>query len=80
MRFVEATMSSIKLLSQAPGPKSQELIARRERHVVRAAASAMPVFVTRAEGAVVEDVDGNQLLDFAGGIGCLNIGHRDGPG
>lgn len=77
--FIEATMSSIKLISQVPGPKSQELMARREQHVVRAAASAMPVFVSRAEGAIVEDVDGNRLLDFAGGIGCLNIGHRSGP-
>ncbi len=38
-----------------------------------------PVFVIRAEGAVIEDVDGNRLLDFAGGIGCLNAGHSN-PG
>ena len=31
---------------------------------------------SEAEGAVVEDVDGNRLIDFAGGIGCLNTGHR----
>jgi 4-aminobutyrate aminotransferase/(S)-3-amino-2-methylpropionate transaminase len=33
------------------------------------------VFVERAHGAIVEDVDGNHFLDFAGGIGCLNTGH-----
>jgi 4-aminobutyrate aminotransferase / (S)-3-amino-2-methylpropionate transaminase / 5-aminovalerate transaminase len=33
------------------------------------------VFVERAEGAVIEDVDGNRFIDFAGGIGCLNVGH-----
>jgi len=49
---------------------------RRDAAVVRAAYHATPVFVANAEGAVVEDVDGNRLIDFAGGIGCLNTGHR----
>jgi 4-aminobutyrate aminotransferase/(S)-3-amino-2-methylpropionate transaminase len=49
---------------------------RRDTAVVRAAYHATPVFVAKAEGAVVEDVDGNRLIDFAGGIGCLNTGHR----
>jgi len=49
---------------------------RRNAAVVQAAYHATPVFVEKAEGAVVEDVDGNRLIDFAGGIGCLNTGHR----
>ena len=49
---------------------------RRNAAVVRAAYHATPVFVAKAEGAIVEDVDGNRLIDFAGGIGCLNTGHR----
>jgi 4-aminobutyrate aminotransferase/(S)-3-amino-2-methylpropionate transaminase len=49
---------------------------RRNAAVVQGAFHATPVFVERAEGAVVEDVDGNRLIDFAGGIGCLNAGHR----
>ncbi len=49
---------------------------RRNAAVVHAAYHATPVFVAKAEGAVVEDVDGNRLIDFAGGIGCLNTGHR----
>jgi 4-aminobutyrate aminotransferase/(S)-3-amino-2-methylpropionate transaminase len=49
---------------------------RRNAAVVRAAHHATPVFVAKAEGAVIEDVDGNRLIDFAGGIGCLNTGHR----
>ncbi len=49
---------------------------RRNAAVVQAAFHATPVFIERAEGAVVEDVDGNRLIDFAGGIGCLNTGHR----
>jgi 4-aminobutyrate aminotransferase/(S)-3-amino-2-methylpropionate transaminase len=43
---------------------------------VRGAYHATPVFVAKAEGAVIEDVDGNRLIDLAGGIGCLNTGHR----
>ncbi len=34
------------------------------------------IFIARAEGAVLEDVDGNRFIDFAGGLGCLNVGHR----
>jgi 4-aminobutyrate aminotransferase/(S)-3-amino-2-methylpropionate transaminase len=49
---------------------------RRNAAVVQAVFQATPVFVARAEGAVIEDVDGNRLIDFAGGIGCLNTGHR----
>ncbi len=72
-------MQSINLVTQLPGPKSKELLARREQSVARAPASTLPVFIARGEGAVVEDVDGNRLLDFAGGIGCLNVGHRAAP-
>jgi 4-aminobutyrate aminotransferase/(S)-3-amino-2-methylpropionate transaminase len=49
---------------------------RRNAAVVQAVYHATPIFVANAEGAVVEDVDGNRLIDFAGGIGCLNTGHR----
>src|SRR3989440_5218260 len=69
-------MSTIQLRTPIPGPRSQELMKRRNAAVVQAAYHATPVFIARAEGAVVVDVDGNQLLDFAGGIGCLNTGHR----
>src|SRR6266436_4026142 len=69
-------MASIHLHTPIPGPRSQALMKRRNAAVVQAAYHATPVFVAKAEGAVVEDVDGNRLLDFAGGIGCLNTGHR----
>ncbi|HEX9112114.1 MAG TPA: 4-aminobutyrate--2-oxoglutarate transaminase [Terriglobales bacterium] len=49
---------------------------RRNSAVAVGAFHATPIFVDKAEGAVVEDVDGNRLIDFAGGIGCLNTGHR----
>ena len=69
-------MSSIQLRTSIPGPRSQELMRRRHAAVVQAAYHATPIFVSKADGAVVEDVDGNRLIDFAGGIGCLNTGHR----
>jgi 4-aminobutyrate aminotransferase / (S)-3-amino-2-methylpropionate transaminase / 5-aminovalerate transaminase len=69
-------MSTIQLRTTIPGPRSRALMQRRDAAVVRGAYHATPVFVAKAEGAVVEDVDGNRLIDFAGGIGCLNTGHR----
>src|SRR5258708_37886790 len=69
-------MSTIQLRTPIPGPRWQELMKRRNDAVVQAAFHATPVFIAKAEGAVVEDVDGNRLIDFAGGIGCLNTGHR----
>jgi len=58
-----------------PGPKSRELMARRQEFVARGVASTMNVFADKADGAIIEDVDGNQYIDFAGGIGTMNIGH-----
>lgn len=72
-------MASIELRTPVPGPCSRELMQRREQAVVRGVFHATPVFAARAEGAVVEDVDGNRFLDFAGGIGCNNVGHRATP-
>jgi 4-aminobutyrate aminotransferase/(S)-3-amino-2-methylpropionate transaminase len=52
-------------------------MAERNREVPAGIFHSTPIFVTRAEGALVEDVDGNLLLDFAGGIGTLNVGHAN---
>jgi 4-aminobutyrate aminotransferase/(S)-3-amino-2-methylpropionate transaminase len=49
---------------------------RRNAAVPRGVFHATPIFAARAEGACIEDVDGNRFIDFAGGIGCLNAGHR----
>jgi len=69
-------MPSIQLRTPIPGPRSQALMKRRNAAVVHAAYHATPVFISKAEGAVIEDVDGNRVIDFAGGIGCVNTGHR----
>ena len=66
---------TIKLKTAVPGPKSRKLMARRLRAVARGPFHATPVFLARARGAVIEDVDGNRFLDFAAGIGVANAGH-----
>jgi 4-aminobutyrate aminotransferase / (S)-3-amino-2-methylpropionate transaminase / 5-aminovalerate transaminase len=70
-------MTTIQLRTEIPGPKSRALMARREAAVPRGPYNTTPIFAARAEGATIEDVDGNRYLDFAGGIGCLNIGHQE---
>ncbi|HEY3973205.1 MAG TPA: 4-aminobutyrate--2-oxoglutarate transaminase [Candidatus Sulfotelmatobacter sp.] len=69
-------MSTIQLRTSIPGPKSKALSERRAKAVPRGLSHGTPIYVAKAEGAWLEDVDGNRYLDFAGGIGCLNVGHR----
>jgi 4-aminobutyrate aminotransferase / (S)-3-amino-2-methylpropionate transaminase / 5-aminovalerate transaminase len=66
---------AIQLVTEVPGPKSRALMAARRAHVARGPFHTTPVFAARAHGAVVEDVDGNHLLDFASGIAVTNLGH-----
>lgn len=63
------------LKTQVPGPKSQELLELRQKHVPRGISYSTQIFVEEARGAVITDVDGNQFIDFAGGIGVVNVGH-----
>lgn len=58
-----------------PGAKSRELLARRQEFVARGVSSYTSIFAAKADGAIIEDVDGNRYIDFAGGIGAMNIGH-----
>lgn len=70
-------MPSIQLKTPIPGPRSVALARRSSEAVPRGISRLNPIFVDRAEGALVEDVDGNRYLDLAGGIGCVNVGHRN---
>ncbi len=70
-----ASGRAIRLVTEVPGPRSRAIVARRDAATPRGAARLTPLAIARAEGAVVEDVDGNRLLDFAGGIGTLALGH-----
>jgi 4-aminobutyrate aminotransferase / (S)-3-amino-2-methylpropionate transaminase / 5-aminovalerate transaminase len=66
----------IHLVTEIPGPKSRALLARREQAVPRGVPAVTPIAVVHAEGAVITDADGNRLIDFGGGIGVVNTGHR----
>lgn len=67
--------AAIRLVTEIPGPKSQAIVERREAATPQGAAKLTSVAIERAKGSRVEDVDGNQLLDLAGGIGVLAVGH-----
>jgi 4-aminobutyrate aminotransferase/(S)-3-amino-2-methylpropionate transaminase len=69
-------MKTIQIRTEVPGPKSRALLARREAAIPRGPQLVTPIFAAKSEGAWIEDVDGNRYIDFAGGIGCLNVGHR----
>src|SRR5215468_8022209 len=68
---------AIRIRTPIPGPRSSELMVRRRAAVPRGISHATPVFALAAEGATVTDVDGNVFLDFAGGIGVMNVGHSE---
>ncbi len=56
--------------------RTDDLVERRERAVARGVSVAHPLVVERAEGARLWSVDGREYVDFAGGIGVMNLGHR----
>jgi 4-aminobutyrate aminotransferase / (S)-3-amino-2-methylpropionate transaminase / 5-aminovalerate transaminase len=64
-----------KLVTEVPGPKSKEWFSRRAAAVPGGVANLHPIVTARASGAIVEDVDGNRLIDLATGISVLNVGH-----
>ncbi|MFI9098922.1 4-aminobutyrate--2-oxoglutarate transaminase [Streptomyces fildesensis] len=64
-----------RLVTSIPGPKSQELMARKVAAVPSGIGVTLPVFVTRAGGGVLEDVDGNSLIDFGSGIAVTSVGN-----
>lgn len=61
--------------SGATGSATEALQADRERYLPRGVFSYHPVFPASGSGATITDVDGAQYLDFAGGIGVMNVGH-----
>ncbi len=64
-----------KVLTEIPGPRSREWFERRAKAVPQGVANSHPIVTARASGAIIEDVDGNRLIDFATGIAVLNVGH-----
>ncbi|KAB1652307.1 4-aminobutyrate--2-oxoglutarate transaminase [Pseudoclavibacter chungangensis] len=70
-----AAPSAPQLVTEIPGPRSREINARRTAAVPRGVGAVLPVYVDRAEGPWVVDVDGNRLLDLGAGIGVTTLGH-----
>jgi 4-aminobutyrate aminotransferase/(S)-3-amino-2-methylpropionate transaminase len=64
-----------KVLTDIPGPKSREWFERRAAAIPQGIANVHRIVTARASGAIIEDVDGNRLIDFATGIAVLNLGH-----
>ncbi|WP_062206004.1 4-aminobutyrate--2-oxoglutarate transaminase [Streptomyces sp. NBRC 109706] len=64
-----------RLVTEIPGPRSQELMARKLATVAAGVGTVMPVFAARAGGGIVEDVDGNRLIDFGSGIAVTSVGN-----
>ena len=63
------------LTTAVPGPRSLELTARREAAVSSGVSSGLPAFIERGSGAILVDVDGNQLIDLGSGIAVTSVGH-----
>jgi 4-aminobutyrate aminotransferase / (S)-3-amino-2-methylpropionate transaminase / 5-aminovalerate transaminase len=70
-----ATTKAIELRTEVPGPRSREILARKEKVVADPLSIYLPIVVAEGRGATLTDVDGNTFIDFAGGVGCLAVGH-----
>ncbi|MCK5827594.1 4-aminobutyrate--2-oxoglutarate transaminase, partial [Candidatus Bipolaricaulota bacterium] len=63
-----------RIQTELPGPKSADVFATKAKYVAAPLETYAPFIVQRAEGAIIEDLDGNRFLDFSGGWGCLAVG------
>jgi 4-aminobutyrate aminotransferase/(S)-3-amino-2-methylpropionate transaminase len=70
-----ATTRTIEIRTDIPGPLSAEILARKERVVAEPLSIYLPLVIAAGRGATLTDVDGNTFIDFAGGVGCMNVGH-----
>jgi 4-aminobutyrate aminotransferase / (S)-3-amino-2-methylpropionate transaminase / 5-aminovalerate transaminase len=55
--------------------RNEQLMELRKKHVPAGVSLLNPAFIAKAQGAIMTDVDGRELIDFAGGIGVNNVGH-----
>src|SRR4051794_12554262 len=70
-----AAIQRIQLRTDIPGPRSRAIVERIESAVASPLALTFPVVAESALGVTITDVDGNSFIDFAGGVGTLNVGH-----
>ena len=64
-----------KVVTEIPGPKSQEIIKRRSEAVSASLGMALPAVITNAGGGILVDIDGNQIIDMGAGIAVVNVGN-----
>jgi 4-aminobutyrate aminotransferase/(S)-3-amino-2-methylpropionate transaminase len=70
-----AVTRAIEIRTEVPGPRSREIVERKERVIAGPLSLVHPIVVAEGRGATLTDVDGNTYIDFTGGVGCLNVGH-----
>jgi 4-aminobutyrate aminotransferase / (S)-3-amino-2-methylpropionate transaminase / 5-aminovalerate transaminase len=70
-----ATTRAARIVTEVPGPRSRQVLERLRASVASPLDLTFPVVAAEARGATLTDVDGNVFIDFAGGVGCLNVGH-----
>mgnify|MGYP006269152575 FL=1 len=64
-----------KVVTEIPGPKSQEIIKRRSEAVSASLGMALPAVIANAGGGILVDIDGNQIIDMGAGIAVVNVGN-----
>jgi len=63
-----------EVVTEIPGPRSQKLLAERRQEVPDSIGVHLPVFIERADGGILLDVDGNRIIDLATGLGPTALG------
>ncbi|MGO4784004.1 4-aminobutyrate--2-oxoglutarate transaminase [Cryobacterium sp. W22_MBD10_FK3] len=66
-----------KIVTAIPGPRSTEMHQRRLAAVSSGVSSALPVYIKKASGAIIVDLDDNQFIDLGAGIGVTTVGHSE---
>src|SRR3954452_15382209 len=64
-----------RVLTEIPGPRSRELFTRRQAAIPPGVGTTLPVFIDRAGGGILVDVDGNALIDLGSGIAVVSVGN-----
>src|SRR4030095_16750103 len=70
-----AATKTIDIRTDIPGPRSREIIERKQRVIADALSLTFPIVIERGEGARLTAVAATTFIDFTGGVGCLNVGH-----
>ncbi len=73
--MAEVAMARVTANQAVAGPNTAALLARRQKAVPRGVYNVAPLFVEDAKGSILRDADGRRVIDFAGGIGTVNVGH-----